>query len=52
MYVFADGTSSDEYVETIEATAFWCMCTQKAFGPDGNPVNAKDCAAGRACCER
>ena len=34
------------------ATAFWCLCTQKALGPDGQPVHPAACRAGsgRACC--
>ena len=41
MYVFAEPTPETEaYAEEIEATAFWCACTQKAFGPDGQPVGA------------
>jgi hypothetical protein len=35
-----------------EATAYWCTCTQKAMGPDGNSVNVKECVSGngRSCC--
>lgn len=39
------------YRDPIPATAFWCSCTQKAFGPDGLPVTAELCASGRGCCE-
>ena len=39
------------YRDPIEATAFWCACTQKAFGPDGLPANAELCGEGRGCCE-
>lgn len=51
MYVFADETPGGSPADAIEPTAFWCMCTQKSFGPDGHPVNARDCVAGRGCCE-
>ncbi len=51
MYVFADETPGSAPADAIEPTAFWCMCTQKPFGPDGHPVNARDCIAGRGCCE-
>lgn len=34
-----------------DATAYWCLCTQKAIGPDGNPVHPDTCRDGRACCE-
>jgi len=34
------------------ATAFWCTCTMKGLGPDGEPVSAERCqvGGGRACC--
>jgi hypothetical protein len=53
MYAEADSHPEEMalYRDTIEATAFWCACTQKAFGPDGLPATAEHCAAGRACCE-
>jgi hypothetical protein len=53
MYVFAetgDGESPDE-AGAIQSTAYWCACTQKAFGPDGRPVSATSCTDGRGCCE-
>lgn len=37
--------------DSIEATAFWCLHTQKAFGPDGNPATAEACRSGRGCCD-
>lgn len=35
-----------------DATAFWCTCTMKALGPDGEPVHAERCVVGngRGCC--
>jgi hypothetical protein len=51
MYVFADEPPGGSPADAIEPTAFWCMCTQKPFGPDGHPVNARDCVAGRGCCD-
>jgi len=37
---------------SYDATAYWCTCTQKATGPDGNPANATHCVSGggRTCC--
>jgi hypothetical protein len=52
MYVMSD--DSAELMaerEEISATAFWCVCTQRPFGPDGLPVSARDCVQGRTCCE-
>lgn len=52
MYVFAERLAeAAEYAEEIEATAFWCACTQKPFGPDGEPVGAASCCEGRGCCD-
>jgi hypothetical protein len=33
------------------ATAYWCACTQTAFGPDGRPAREDLCRHGRECCE-
>jgi len=53
MYVLPDDSEGvmEAYRDPIEATAFWCGCTQKAFGPDGRPVTAELCRSGRHCCE-
>ena len=53
MYVASDSHDGqlDGYRDHIEATAFWCAITQKAFGPDGRPATAELCKAGRRCCE-
>jgi hypothetical protein len=37
--------------QEIEATAYWCLCTQKSFGPDGHPVTPGECKSSRGCCE-
>ena len=36
-----------------DATAYWCCCTQRGFGPDRQPVGPSQCAhdSGRSCCE-
>ena len=51
MYVFADDGPVAGDTQEIDATAYWCACTQKAFGPDGEPVGAHCCTAERSCCE-
>ena len=53
MYVLDEVTAAEpqEFADRIEATSFWCVCTQKAFGPDGLPVGLEVCAPGRGCCE-
>lgn len=34
------------------ATAYWCTCTMKGLGPDGQPVRPDAChgGSGRDCC--
>lgn len=52
MYVLPDhAQDADDYQEHLGASSFWCVCTQKAFGPDGQPVSPEGCCAGRGCCE-
>jgi hypothetical protein len=51
MYVLPEGSVEADYNEYLGSSSFWCVCTQKAFGPDGDPVNARDCIKGRGCCE-
>jgi hypothetical protein len=51
MFVLVGSTVVQDYDDALGATSFWCECTQKAFGPDGHPVNARDCVHGRKCCE-
>jgi hypothetical protein len=52
MYVFDElPPGGVDQVDEIEATAYWCSCTQKAFGPDGRPVGKRNCQNGRGCCE-
>jgi hypothetical protein len=52
MYVLPEGTVDADYHEYLGSSSFWCVRTQKAFGPDGDPVNARDCIHGRGCCEK
>jgi hypothetical protein len=35
-----------------DATAYWCTCTMKGLGPDGQPVRPDLCRVGsnRGCC--
>ena len=52
MYVLPDTADLDPiYRDPIEATSYWCICTQKAFGPDGLPAGPAHCRHGRACCD-
>ena len=41
------------FYPAYDATAYWCSCTQKGFGPDRQPVGPAQCAhdGGRGCCE-
>jgi hypothetical protein len=38
------------YYDRYDATAYWCTCTQKPYGPDGKPAHADACTSGRECC--
>jgi hypothetical protein len=51
MYVHPDDVVEGDFSEALGATSYWCVCTQKAFGPDGGAVNARDCVHGRRCCD-
>jgi hypothetical protein len=51
MFVLVGSTVEQDIDNLLGASSFWCECTQKAFGPDGLPVNARDCLTGRKCCE-
>ena len=53
MYVGQDpappGSALDR--DWLGASAYWCLKTQKSFGPDGEVVTAEACQGGRGCCE-
>jgi hypothetical protein len=52
MYVMAVADPDEfRFYDRYDATAYWCTCTQKGLGPDGAPVNADSCRAGRGCCD-
>jgi hypothetical protein len=52
MYARGDSAPDDPlYRDPIEATSYWCVCTQKPFGPDGLPVGPEACGHGRGCCD-
>jgi hypothetical protein len=54
MYV-TSAADPDEFTfyDPYDATAYWCCCTQRGFGPDRQPVRPDLCAhaTGRRCCE-
>ena len=43
----AEATFYDKY----DQTAWWCVLTQTALGPDRQPVRPDVCCGGRGCCE-
>jgi hypothetical protein len=51
MYINAtvDSTAVTLY-DPYEASAYWCVITQTALGPDRQPVRPDDCCEGRDCC--
>lgn len=38
------------FYDPYEASAYWCVLTQTALGPDRQPVRPDTCCAGRDCC--
>ncbi|HTI39945.1 MAG TPA: hypothetical protein VL484_20450 [Vicinamibacterales bacterium] len=36
--------------DPYEASAYWCVLTQTALGPDRQPVRPDVCCQGRDCC--
>jgi hypothetical protein len=52
MYVMSvPDPDESKFYDSYDATAYWCTCTQKGIGPDGQPVHADRCRPGRECCE-
>ena len=53
MYVGQDevAAASDYDRDWLGASAYWCVKTQKSFGPDGGVVTAESCRGHRGCCE-
>jgi hypothetical protein len=52
MYVTA-GPDPDEFAfyDKYDSTAYWCVETQRGFGPDGDPVRPDCCTQTRRCCK-
>lgn len=36
--------------DPIDVSAYWCVQTQTALGPDRQPVRPDVCCGGRGCC--
>jgi hypothetical protein len=47
------GPDPDEFTfyDKYDGTAYWCVETQRAFGPDGHPVRPDCCSGERDCCK-
>ena len=52
MYV-TSGPDPDEFrfYDKYDSTAYWCVETQRGFGPDGDPVRPDCCTTMRGCCK-
>lgn len=37
--------------DPYEGSAYWCVLTQTALGPDRQPVRPDVCCGGRECCK-
>lgn len=54
MYVMSEPDPDEfKFYDRYDATAYWCTCTQKALGPDGQSVHPSTCRhdGGRSCCD-
>jgi len=52
MYINAAVDPSDTTLyDPYEASAYWCVLTQTALGPDRQPVRPDSCCEGRDCCK-
>jgi hypothetical protein len=51
MYINAvvDPTAPTLY-DPYDGSAYWCVLTQTALGPDRQPVRPDSCCEGRDCC--
>jgi hypothetical protein len=38
------------FYDSYDQTAWWCVKTQTALGPDREPVGPDTCCGGRCCC--
>lgn len=45
MYYEAPGQEEDDFSSGV----YWCLKTNEAFGPDGQPAEKKECCTGRNC---
>jgi hypothetical protein len=39
------------FYDSYDQTAWWCVLTQTALGPDRQPVRPDACCDGRDCCK-
>jgi len=37
--------------DPYDVSAYWCVLTQTALGPDRQPVRPDNCCEGRDCCK-
>ena len=48
-FYFLEGPAHTEDELLDASNDCWCKETQQRIGPDGEPVDAEDCTAGRTC---
>ena len=52
MYINATVESTDTTLyDPYDTSAYWCVLTQTALGPDRQPVRPDSCCEGRDCCK-
>jgi hypothetical protein len=51
MYVLSVPNPGDEqFYDSYDSGAYWCIKTATGFGPDGHPVRPDCCQGERDCC--
>src|SRR5213592_4713263 len=52
MYVLSTPYPEEsQFYDPYDAAAYWCVKTQRGFGPDGRPVRPDGCQGERDCCD-
>lgn len=48
---YLDGPNSEAMAHSEPETAYWCLLSMQAFGPDGDYCCPEACVGGRECFE-
>ena len=50
-YYYGSIEQTLESADLSTTAQFWCLRTMRVVGPDQGSVSARECRAGRSCCE-